>query len=175
MRCKAACCRCCKASPASKRWTCPRLPAATPGRLKWWAYRSPGFHVVEIASLKLGTSLLDERHGNGRTMFVRTSALMTNLAVHFKLGRENALAWVTTLDKGAPVAGAKERVSDCSGREIATATSNAQGIASFSGVAAQAPICDSGKSTDYSNGRAYFVSARAAQAGVEDLAFSWSD
>ena len=136
---------------------------------------TPGFHVVETASLKLGTSLLDERHGNGRTMFVRTSALVTNLAVHFKLGRENALAWVTTLDKGAPVAGAKVRVSDCSGREIATAISNAQGIASFSGVAAQAPICDSGKSTDYSNGRAYFVSARAAQAGVEDLAFSWSD
>ena len=36
---------------------------------------SPGFHVVEIASPKLGTSLLDERHGASRTMYVRTSAL----------------------------------------------------------------------------------------------------
>jgi alpha-2-macroglobulin len=75
---------------------------------------TPGFHVVEIASQKLGTSLLDERFGGGRTMFVRTSALVTNLAVHFKLGRENSLAWVTSLDKGTPVAGAKVRVSDCS-------------------------------------------------------------
>jgi alpha-2-macroglobulin len=136
---------------------------------------TPGFHVVEIASQKLGTSLLDERFGGGRTMFVRTSALVTNLAVHFKLGRENSLAWVTSLDKGTPVAGAKVRVSDCSGREVASATSNAQGIASFSGIAVQPPICDSGKSTDYANGRAYFVSARATQAGVEDLAFTWSD
>ncbi len=136
---------------------------------------APGFHVVEIASQKLGTSLLDERFGNGRTMHVRTSALVTNLAVHFKLGRENSLAWVTALDKGTPVAGAKVRVSDCSGREIATATSNAQGIASLSGIAVQPPICDSGKSSDYANGRAYFVSARAMQAGVDDLAFTWSD
>ncbi len=48
----------------------------------------------------LGASLLDARHGAARTMYVRTSALVTNLGVHFKLGRENALAWVTTLDKG---------------------------------------------------------------------------
>ena len=61
---------------------------------------TPGFHVVEIASQKRGTSLLDERHGTSRTMYVRTSTLVTNLAVHFKLGRENAMAWVTSLDKG---------------------------------------------------------------------------
>ena len=137
---------------------------------------SPGFHVVEIASQKLGTSLLDERYGNGRTMFVRTSALVTNLAVHFKLGRENALAWVTTLDKGQPVPDAVVRVSDCSGREVATATTNAQGIASLSGIAVQAPICDSGKSSDYSKGRAYFVSARATLSrSVSDMSFTWSD
>ena len=136
---------------------------------------SPGFHVVEIASQKLGTSLLDERHGNGRTMFVRTSALVTNLGVHFKLGRENALAWVTTLDKGTPVANAAVRVSDCRGREVATATTNALGIANLSGVPVQPPLCDSGSSRDYANGRAYFVSARAVQSGVEDMSFTWSD
>ena len=65
---------------------------------------SAGFHVVEIASPMLGAALLDERHGTPRTMVVRTSALVTNLGVHFKLGRENALAWVTTLDRGRPVA-----------------------------------------------------------------------
>ena len=141
---------------------------------------SPGFHVVEIASKKLGTSLLDERHGGDRTMFVRTSALVTNLGVHFKLGRENALAWVTTLDKGQPVANAKVRVSDCRGREVASANTNAQGIAQFSGIAPEAPTCQS----DNSYSQAYFVSARAlqpatengkTQGSVEDMSFTWSD
>ncbi|SFB79363.1 hypothetical protein SAMN05216344_103149 [Polaromonas sp. OV174] len=131
---------------------------------------APGFHVVEIASKKLGTSLLDERHGAGRTMYVRTSALVTNLGVHFKLGRENALAWVTTLDKGAPVAGATVRISSCSGEELAKATTNAQGIANFSGLSSQPPRCSR---DDYQ--QAYFVSARSTAAGVEDLAFTWSD
>ena len=138
---------------------------------------TPGFHVVEISSQKLGTSLLDERHGNSRTMVVRTSALVTNLGVHFKLGRENALAWVTTLDKGAPVANAQVRVSDCDGREVASAKTNAQGIANLSGISPQPPSCDG----DGSHSSAYFVSARAQQAGadgkgtVEDMAFTWSD
>jgi uncharacterized protein YfaS (alpha-2-macroglobulin family) len=134
---------------------------------------APGFHVVEVASQKLGASLLDERHGNSRTMYVRTSVLVTNLGVHFKLGRENALAWVTTLDKGLPVANAQIRVSDCRGKEVASATSNAQGIAYVSGVSPKAPSCSSSEE-DYDNG-AYFVSARAVQAGVQDLAFTWSN
>jgi alpha-2-macroglobulin len=136
-----------------------------------------GFHVVEIASQKLGTSLLDERLGEGRTMYVRTSALVTNLGVHFKLGRENALAWVTTLDKGMPVAGAAVRVSDCRGREVATGKTDAQGVARLEGVPSIAPSCNG----DHNYSQAYFVSARAPQpAGdgkhmVEDLAFTWSD
>ena len=125
---------------------------------------TPGFHVVEITSQKLGTSLLDERHGTSRTMYVRTSALVTNLAVHFKLGRENAMAWVTTLDKGTPVANAQVAVSDCNGKQLAKAATNAQGIANFTGLSP-----DPGRCGD--RGNAYFVSARSA----DDLAFTWSD
>ena len=87
---------------------------------------SPGFHVVEIASPLLGGALLDAQYGDARTMYVRTTALVTNLGVHFKLGRENALAWVTTLDKGQPVAGARVAVSDCRGTALASATTDAQ-------------------------------------------------
>ncbi len=136
-----------------------------------------GFHVVEIASQKLGTSLLDERHGRDRTIVVRTSALVTNLGVHFKLGRENALVWVTTLDKGAPVANATVRVSDCRGKEVATTTTNTQGIANLSGISPQAPTC----SGEGNYTQAYFVSARAVQPSgdgkgtVQDMAFTWSD
>ncbi len=135
---------------------------------------TPGFHVVEIASQKLGGSLLDERYGGGRTMYVRSSALVTNLGVHFKLGRENALAWVTTLDKGKPVAGAAVRVSDCRGKELATGTTNAQGLAEIKGLSHEAPQCGGGYGDDYR--AAYFVSARSKDAaGTEELAFTWSD
>lgn len=136
---------------------------------------APGFHVVEIASQKLGASLLDERHGDARTMYVRTSALVTNLGVHFKLGRENALAWVTTLDKGQPVQGATVRVSDCRGNELANATSDAQGIARIEGLSSDPSNCsDGGYYGEGSN--AYFVSARhSGSDGVEDMAFTWSD
>ncbi len=138
---------------------------------------SAGFHVVEIASSRLGSALLDPRHGDPRTMFVRTSALVTNLGVHFKLGRDNALAWVTTLDKGQPVTNARVRVSDCQGREVASASTNAQGIATFKGISPEAPSC----AGDSHASQSYFVSARAMQHasdsahGVEDLAFTWSN
>jgi uncharacterized protein YfaS (alpha-2-macroglobulin family) len=136
---------------------------------------APGFHVVEIASPMLGAVLLDERHGTPRTMVVRTSALVTNLGVHFKLGRENALAWVTTLDKGQPVAGAAVQVSDCNGKPLARGTTNAQGVAEIKGLSPQPPACIGGDDQP----PAYFVSARASVSGpggarVDDLAFTWS-
>lgn len=134
---------------------------------------TPGFHVVEIASPLLGATLLDTRHGNPRTMYVRTTALVTNLAVHFKLGRENALAWVTTLDKGQPVAGARVQVSDCHGKALASGVTDARGVASLQGLSPSPPACKTGPD-DYRS--AYFVSARATDAaGVEDLAFTFSD
>lgn len=134
---------------------------------------TPGFHVLEIASRKLGDALLDERYGDGRTMYVRTTALATNLAVHFKLGRENSLAWVTSLDKGKVVANASVRVSDCAGKEIATGTTDARGLVQLVGISPDAPNCAAEE--DYGGG-AYFVSARARDdQGVEDLAFTWSD
>ena len=138
---------------------------------------SAGFHVLEIASQDLGASLLDTRHGAQRTMYVRTSALVTNLGVHFKLGRENALAWVTTLDKGLPAAGARVRVSDCKGREVASGSTDAQGIVQLSGIPPEPPSCIG--DNVYIN--AYFVSARtkpsisSGKDTLEDMAFTWSD
>ena len=140
---------------------------------------TPGFHVVEIASQQLGQRLLDEQYGEGRTMYVRTSALVTNLGVHFKLGRENSVAWVTTLDQGKPVEGANVQISDCHGRALAQAVTDATGVANFKGLSPQAPLCR----TDYEYMQAYFVSARAPQPRsltrnapvVEDIAFTWTN
>ncbi len=76
----------------------------------------PGFYVVELASPALGRALL----GRNAPRYVATGALVTNMAVHFKWGREGSLAWVTALDTGKPVAGAQVRVTDsCTGKGFA--------------------------------------------------------
>ena len=85
----------------------------------------PGYHVVEIESLRLGQALLDKR----APMFVRTGVLVTNLGVHFKHGRENSLVWVTTLDRGKPVEGAQVAVNDCNGKPLWSGRTDAQGLA----------------------------------------------
>ncbi len=84
----------------------------------------PGFYVVELASPILGKALL----GRDATRYVAAGALVTNLAVHFKWGREGSLAWVTALDSGKAVAGADVRITDsCSGMLLARGKSDGQG------------------------------------------------
>ncbi|HTF99012.1 MAG TPA: MG2 domain-containing protein [Nitrospirota bacterium] len=70
-----------------------------------------GFYVVELESRILGESLL----GAPQPLYVPASALVTNLAAHFKWGRESSLVWVTTLDKAEPVADASVVLRDCEG------------------------------------------------------------
>ncbi len=84
----------------------------------------PGFYVVELASPVLGKALL----GRDATRYVAAGALVTNMAVHFKWGRESSLAWVTALDSGKAVTGADVRITDsCSGKLLARGTSDGQG------------------------------------------------
>jgi uncharacterized protein YfaS (alpha-2-macroglobulin family) len=72
---------------------------------------APGLYVVELASPQLGASLL----GRATPAYVATAALVTNLSVHFKWGRESSLVWVTTLDNAEPVAKAHVSIRDCEG------------------------------------------------------------
>ena len=121
----------------------------------------PGYHVVEIESLRLGQALLDKR----APMYVRTGVLVTNLGVHFKHGRENSVVWVTTLDRGKPVAGADVAVRDCNGKPLWNGRSDAKGLAVVARALDANPdscVADSG----------YFVSARSAASG--DVAFVFS-
>ncbi|TAL77106.1 MAG: alpha-2-macroglobulin [Burkholderiaceae bacterium] len=84
----------------------------------------PGYHVLEIESARLGASLLESR----KPMYVRSSALVTNLGVHLKRGRDDALVWVTTLDGGRVVPNASVNVLDCDGNTLATGKTDAQGL-----------------------------------------------
>jgi hypothetical protein len=109
-----------------------------------------------------------------RTMYVRTSALVTNLAVHFKLGRENALAWVTSLDKGQVVQAPRCRSRAVTAACWLQAVTDAQGRAPISGLPTHAPDCNEGKD-DYGSADGYFVSVRhTGDDGVADMAFTWS-
>lgn len=84
----------------------------------------PGFYVVELASPVLGQALL----GRKAPRYVAAAALVTNMAVHFKWGREKSLAWVTALDTGKPVANAAVRITDsCTGESLAHGTTDASG------------------------------------------------
>lgn len=84
----------------------------------------PGFHVLEVESARLGAALLASK----QAMYVRTGALLTNLAVHVKTGRDDILAWVTTLDGGKVVGDADIAVLDCSGRLLAQGKTGADGV-----------------------------------------------
>lgn len=161
--------------PGARSVTLPQADAADPRPFEVVGVPlAPGFHVLEVASPVLGASLLAPEYGAKRTMYVRTSALVTNLAVHFKLGRENALAWVTSLDKGKVVEGAKVQVSACDGRLLAEAVTDAQGRAPIQGLPIDAPDCSDGKD-DYGVADGYFVSVRhTGDDGVADMAFTWS-
>jgi len=85
-----------------------------------------GFHVVELASPRLGAVLL----GRGGTRYVATGALVTDMAVHFQWGRGRSLAWVTHLADATPVGGARIAVLDsCTGKQFWAGTTDATGRA----------------------------------------------
>ncbi|MBN8474569.1 MG2 domain-containing protein [Sulfuritalea sp.] len=89
----------------------------------------PGYHVVEVESRLLGAALLAAGKDGPKPMYVRSAALVTNMAVHFKRGADNALVWVTALDSGKPVANAEVRVSNCKGALLWSGRTDAQGRA----------------------------------------------
>ncbi|MDX9731404.1 MAG: MG2 domain-containing protein, partial [Bdellovibrionales bacterium] len=85
--------------------------------------KGPGLHVVELASPKLGNALLGKD-----TMYVATGALVTNMGVHLKKGRESSLVWVTTLDKAEPVKDAEVSIVRRDGSVLASGKTDASGL-----------------------------------------------
>jgi uncharacterized protein YfaS (alpha-2-macroglobulin family) len=85
--------------------------------------KKPGFYVVELESPKLGEFLLSTG-----TMYVASAALVTNLSVHLKKGRESSLIWVTYLDSGNPVKSADVSIFDRYGKQLIKGQTDAEGI-----------------------------------------------
>lgn len=129
----------------------------------------PGYHVIEVSSVRLGQSLL----AKPAAMYVRTGVLVTNMGVHMKLGRDNALVWVTSLDKGQPVPGADVVVNDCRGTVLWSGRTDTKGLAL---IAQPLTIRRNGCLV----GDGLFVTARkaittGAYKGQTDLAFVFTD
>ena len=103
------------------------LPGATgprPLELMGIPLPAPGFYIVEFASKRLGQALLNAN----KPYYVYSSALVTNMAVHFKLGRESSLAWVTQLDNAKPVKNARVNVLTCSGEPLWNGATDGDGV-----------------------------------------------
>ncbi|HXF17902.1 MAG TPA: MG2 domain-containing protein, partial [Burkholderiales bacterium] len=126
--------------------------------------KKPGFYVVELASPRLGAALLNTR----APYYVQSAALVTNLAVHFKWGRENALVWVTALDSGVPVPKAQVAIQDCSGRVFFRGQTDVLGRAR---VTAALPVRESLPACVHEYDKQLIVSARLA----DDLSFVMSE
>jgi len=135
---------------------------------------APGLHVLEVASPRLGAALLDARQGAfGGAMYVRSAVLVTNLAVHLKLGRDDALVWVTTLDGGKPVADAQVALLGCDGTRIRAGRTDGDGLWHSDGAVPADGWCEG---TEQSG---VFVTARIAADhpaahGQADFSFAWS-
>jgi len=99
---------------------------------------------------------------------VQSAALVTNLSVHFKQGRESSLVWVTSLDKGVPVKGADVLVRDCGGVVHWKGKTDAQGIAR---IEQELPERNTLPGCISSWDRQYFVTAKLN----DDFSFVLSD
>lgn len=102
----------------------PRADGPRPFELMGIPLPTPGFYVVEFASKRLGQSLL----ASDQPYYAYSSALVTNMGVHFKLGRESSLAWVTRLDNGKPMADARVSVSTCDGDPLWSGKTDGNGV-----------------------------------------------
>ena len=141
----------------AERFSMPKPGGAQAFEVVGIPLRKPGFYVVELASPKLGAAL----NGKPQTAYVSTAALVTNLVAHFKHGNQSSLVWVTSLDKGKPVARAQVAVRDCAGKLLWQGVSNAMGVASI-----EQELPESRCKRSYG----YFVSARSGA----DMTFTLS-
>lgn len=87
-----------------------------------------GVYIHEVESRYLGNALMDQNV----PMYVSALSMVTNLGVHLRNGPQGGLVWVTTLDKGEPVAGASVAIYDCkNGQAIWQGKTGNDGVTTF--------------------------------------------
>lgn len=94
--------------------------------------RGRGTPAATLACLEVSASGSGSE-GTGKTLRAAQLVQLTGLGVTAKLHAAGLVAWVTHLKDARPVAGAKVALLDGEGRELAVATSDAQGLARLPG------------------------------------------
>ena len=157
-------------SPAPKSIDIPKELGPEKFEVIGIPFKEPGLYVVELKSEILAKSLFaDTELKNSKVMYVPTMALITNMSVHLKWGRESSLVWVTALDTGKPVVNAQVRVFNCDGTELWKGRTDGEGRALVSGIPRKRELKDcevKGRYYNYRN-RGLFVTA----AKGKDMAF----
>ncbi|WP_404820654.1 alpha-2-macroglobulin family protein [Leptospira yasudae] len=92
--------------------------------------KKTGFHVIEMKSDILGNALL----ATNQPFYVRTAALVTNLSLHFKWGKESSLAWVTKLNDAKPVPNADIQIFNCRNEKIFVGKTGPSGTLLIKGI-----------------------------------------
>lgn len=129
--------------------------------------KTPGLHVLEVTSHLLGKALL----GEDKPMYVRTAALVTNMGVHLKEGRDNAAVWVTTLDRARPVVDAEVSIYDCDGKFLWKGKTSKDGVAQVN-QALTSRYCANGLPGTM------VIARKKDSSGKEDMSFvlsSWNE
>src|SRR5689334_18353524 len=94
--------------------------------------------AVDVTKSKMSTLFAVRIDGRGKEGIAETSGgsattvvQVTDLGVHAKIGTTEGAVWVTGVSDGAARPGATVTLHDALGREIASAQTNAQGLARF--------------------------------------------
>ena len=113
-------------------------PAITGIRLPRLFTGSGGSRHPALLAVRVGGARPDTTQPDAATVAVVQT---TDLGVHAKIGAESGVVWVTGMHDGAARAGVHVSVRDYTGHEVATGTTNLQGIATFARfhVEARAP------------------------------------
>jgi uncharacterized protein YfaS (alpha-2-macroglobulin family) len=125
----------------------------------------PGFYGVEVESPALGAAYLEGKS----PYYVRTAALVTDLAVHLKVGAERSLVWVTHLGSGEPAADAAVTVADCRGKALVGGRTDSRGIFMI-------PSLPQNMSYDYCNsGPSHFIVLASKGNDLSFTLSSWTE
>ncbi|HEY1079226.1 MAG TPA: MG2 domain-containing protein, partial [Bdellovibrio sp.] len=89
--------------------------------------KEKGFYVLEMESPLLGQGLLDKK----APYYVRTAALVTDMALHLKYTDQEAWVWATELKSAKVIPGATVSIYNLKGDKVVQGTTDARGLAYF--------------------------------------------
>ncbi|NUN05226.1 MAG: hypothetical protein HUU57_05645 [Bdellovibrio sp.] len=89
--------------------------------------KEKGFYILEMESPLLGQGLLDKK----APYYVRTAALVTDMALHIKYTDKEAWVWATELKSAKVIPGATVSIYNLKGDKVVQGTTDSRGLVYF--------------------------------------------